>query len=174
MSLDHGLQTCPTLSRPSSFVATGHDAPRAFAPMALEWPVLIQVPALHPRRPATRLARRPSASASARVRANLATNGQARPRRRLRPGVKVAAWGLLASAAFSVGAWMLAGGVGVVNGVTDRLIATRVALAVTPPDVSLTVEGALGTALEAEAAVILPGYLLPDDGFEEPAHAGGR
>ena len=128
--------------------------------------MLIQVPALHPRRPATRLARRPSAAASARVRANRATNGQARPRRRLRAEVKVAAWGLLASAALGVGTWLLAGGVGVVNGATDRLIATRVALAATPPDVSSTIEG--------NAAVILPGYLLPDDGFEEPAHAGGR
>jgi hypothetical protein len=38
----------------------------------------------------------------------------------------------------------------------------------------LSVEVA-GTAIEAEdeAAVVLPGYLLPDDSREEPAHEGG-
>jgi hypothetical protein len=42
-----------------------------------------------------------------------------------------------------------------------------------PPDISLSVEqSTLTPYAEADAPVVLPGYLLPDDGGEEPSHAG--
>lgn len=152
------------MSRPSSFVEAGFAAPRPFAPMAL--PVLIQVPALRPARRGPRPARRPSEFATARVRANMTAHGRVRPRRRLRKGVKVAVTGLLAAAAFACAAWTLGSGGASVQGAPVGLIP--------PPSISLTVEGARGTASESEATVLLQGYVLPDDGFEEPDHAGGR
>lgn len=42
-----------------------------------------------------------------------------------------------------------------------------------PPVVSLTIEPATLTPYaESEPPVVLPGYLLPDDGGEEPVNAG--
>jgi hypothetical protein len=42
-----------------------------------------------------------------------------------------------------------------------------------PPVVSITIEPPVLTPYaEAEPPVVLPGYLLPDDGCEEPVHAG--
>lgn len=42
-----------------------------------------------------------------------------------------------------------------------------------PPVVSITIEpSTLAPYAEAEPPVVLPGYLLPDDGGEEPLHAG--
>jgi hypothetical protein len=45
-----------------------------------------------------------------------------------------------------------------------------------PPAVSISIEPVLAGApaeLESEPPVVLPGYLLPADGAEEAAHAGG-
>jgi hypothetical protein len=47
---------------------------------------------------------------------------------------------------------------------------------VRPPSVSLSLAiepPALATGMEPEPPVVLPGYLLPDDGIEEPADGGG-
>jgi hypothetical protein len=42
-----------------------------------------------------------------------------------------------------------------------------------PPVISISIEPAvLAPYAEAESPVVFPGYLLPDDGCEEPAHAG--
>jgi hypothetical protein len=42
-----------------------------------------------------------------------------------------------------------------------------------PPAISISIEpAALAPYAEAESPVVFPGYLLPDDGCEEPAHAG--
>ncbi len=41
-----------------------------------------------------------------------------------------------------------------------------------PPVISITIEPAGLTPVEAEPPVVFPGYLLPDDGPEEQAHAG--
>jgi hypothetical protein len=42
-----------------------------------------------------------------------------------------------------------------------------------PPSISITIEPAVLTPIAgAESPVVFPGYLLPDDGCEEPAHAG--
>jgi hypothetical protein len=49
--------------------------------------------------------------------------------------------------------------------------AARVAAA--PPAISISIEpAALAPYAEAESPVVFPGYLLPDDGGEVPAHAG--
>lgn len=42
-----------------------------------------------------------------------------------------------------------------------------------PPTISLSIDpAALAPYAEVESPVVFPGYLLPDDGCEEPAHAG--
>jgi hypothetical protein len=42
-----------------------------------------------------------------------------------------------------------------------------------PPSISISIEpAALAPYADAESPVVFPGYLLPDDGCEEPAHAG--
>jgi hypothetical protein len=41
------------------------------------------------------------------------------------------------------------------------------------PTISISIEpAALAPYADAESPVVFPGYLLPDDGCEEPAHAG--
>jgi hypothetical protein len=41
------------------------------------------------------------------------------------------------------------------------------------PTISISIEpAALAPYADAESPVVFPGYLLPDDGREEPAHAG--
>ena len=50
---------------------------------------------------------------------------------------------------------------------------TDLAVAHHPPVISISIEPATGvTGAEAEPPVVFPGYLLPDDDSEEPAHAG--
>lgn len=42
-----------------------------------------------------------------------------------------------------------------------------------PPAVTISIEPTLSSPFRgAESPVVFPGYLLPDDGCEEPAHAG--
>ena len=49
----------------------------------------------------------------------------------------------------------------------------RPGLASAPPIISISLEpAALTPYAEVEPQVVLPGYLLPDDESEEPAHAG--
>jgi hypothetical protein len=40
--------------------------------------------------------------------------------------------------------------------------------------ITITIEPSAGLTapVDAETPVVFPGYLLPDDGVEEPAHAG--
>jgi hypothetical protein len=155
MSDDQGLQTWPTTtSRPIS------DRPVV--------PILIQVPAF----PAPT-----SRSAWPRVRARAATSPQRR--RRLRREVRVAAYALmLAAPLVSAPVWIRGEWSSTVPGAarpepapaaegTDRAVAHH------PPVISISIEPAAGvTGTEAEPPVVFPGYLLPDDDSEEPAHAG--
>ena len=48
-------------------------------------------------------------------------------------------------------------------------------LAIRRPTISLSIEQPAGLlpAIHPEPPVVLPGYLLPDDGTEEASHAGG-
>jgi hypothetical protein len=140
------------------------EAPRPYAGSA-SVSVLIEVPAVRP----TREARRPSASATARVRAS----GPLRRRRRLRREVRLAGLVLSAVAPLALAAIMLAspGPVVVESNISPAGIA-----AVRPPTVRLSIESpGVDAEPEAESPVVLPGYLLPDDGTgsEGAAHAGG-
>jgi len=173
MNDTHGLQNCATLSRPS-FVDPDVDSPRPFAPSSV--PVLIQVPMVRPARRKPKPARRASATATARFRANAIPHRGHRPKRRLRKGVRVSGYAVLAAVSFGLAALLLRGGAGAsTSGVAPRADHPQVAAAsVRPPAVSLTVEGAPGASpVEPATPVILPGYLLPDDGVEESTHAGG-
>jgi hypothetical protein len=168
MSADHGLQTWPPHARPS-FVDLDVDAPRPFGPQAI--PLLIQVPAVRTPSRGPRPARRPSATATARVRSGaVAARGRSRPRRRLRKPVRVAGYGLLAAASFALAPLLLRAGAGAATPGPGPGFAA----VVRPPAVSLTVETGPGVVPpRVEPPVVLPGYLLPDDGVEEPSHAGG-
>jgi hypothetical protein len=64
---------------------------------------------------------------------------------------------------------------------TPQSVSTRVgrgsnyaAFAAAPaPAISISIEPAgLAPYIDAEAPIVFPGYLLPDDGCEEKAHAG--
>jgi len=124
--------------------------------------VLIRVPTVRPARHSPR----PTPKAAARVR----VGSSARPRRRLRRGVRLAAWVLLSAAPAALAVTRLLGAVAVSGGGVDEAQADLAAFG--PPSIRLSVEAADS---ERAAPVILPGYVLPDDGTgdEEPAHAGG-
>jgi hypothetical protein len=166
MSHEQGLQTVPTrVVRRGR--ATELDFGSAVEPIADDLPVLIQVPALRTARNTALAARRPSTAAIARVKAEAQSGerprGRTRPRRRLRGWVKVAGSSSLTFLAIGLAAWSLhaapfqqAGSFG------------RYPIGTAAPAVSLSVEGA-----EPAEPVVLPGYLLPDDGTEDPSHAGG-
>ena len=139
------------MTKPEQRPAGGFASPRAC-------PVLIRVPRV-------REARRPSASA----RGRLPSHGPAtlggvgngsrtnRPRRRLRREVRLAAWALLTLFPLCGAALFLRGAV------PARNPAAPVSITIGPPAASW----------EVTAPVVFPGYLLPDDGAEEPRHAGG-
>jgi hypothetical protein len=51
---------------------------------------------------------------------------------------------------------------------------SRIAAEIRPPAVSITLDPTtLNPLAEPESTVELPGYLLPDEGAEEPVHEGG-
>jgi hypothetical protein len=147
------------------------DAP-AHSSSGLRTPLLIQVPAV---RPVTRRARRPSASATARVRASSLPYARIQPRRRLRREVRVAGSALLVVVTLALAAILLgrAPGKPVAREDSGR---APIATALRPPTVSISIEPTFQVPValpEPEPPVVLPGYLLPDDGVEEPGHAGG-
>jgi hypothetical protein len=156
MSDDQGLQTWPTTSSQRT-----SDRPVV--------PILIQVPAL----PALMS---PSARPSLRVRAATSPH---RRRRRLRREVRVAAYAMmLAAPLVSAPLWIW----GEWSSTAPRAARPEpacaadgkdLAVAHHPPVISISIEPATGvTGAEAEPPVVFPGYLLPDDDSEEPAHAG--
>jgi hypothetical protein len=75
---------------------------------------------------------------------------------------------LLSAGTLALAAWLLP------NTAPADSARSRITAALRPPTVSLTIEPMnLMPTVETEQPVVLPGYLLPDDGAEEPAHAGG-
>ncbi len=137
---------------------------------ATDLAVLIRVPAIRPMRPA----RRPSAHATARIRANRMTVGH-RPRRRLRKSVRTAASLLLTFATLASAAILLRSGIapGAVPSVEARESSPPRLASASAPAVWLRIETAREGALSRpEPAVVLPGYVLPDDGMEDSHHAG--
>jgi hypothetical protein len=100
--------------------------------------------------------------------------GARRPRRRLRREIRMAAYATLAFAPIllAAGAWCLHP--------TRPLAAAEVSTSPRPigddPEpaaVLISIEPAVGSNdAEVETPVVFPGYILPDDHREEPAHEG--
>jgi hypothetical protein len=132
--------------------------------------LLIQVPHVGP---LVRSARRPSAAATARVRAHGAPAVPARSRkRRLRREVRMAGYVLATVVPMALAAALLRGAPAPTGSGHD--VRTRIAAEIRPPAVSITFDPtALKPLAEPKSAVEFPGYLLPEEGAEEPAHAGG-
>jgi hypothetical protein len=152
--------------------------------------VLIRVPRVDEPRDCVRTWRaeeaarfRPAMSAQAR-------RSGTRPRRRLRRGVRLAGWWILALA--SMGGTFTMGWMTRASGSLDLRVLTASALGHHTGGPSRAPEGlerpddgtrgeadtiAIGPGLgapvaDAEVPVVFPGYLLPDDSREEPAHEG--
>lgn len=170
MIFDASLQSEPSTYRPhalSSLLDRGGqecDGSTSSGPTTL----LIQVPTI-PRR--TRAARPASEAARAKLRSHGARPlGTAVRRRRLRREIRVAG-GVLATLVPLTLAFAL---------LLDRpspasarrpVLPAAISAAVRPPAVSIMLDSSLHA--EPESTVVFPGYLLPDEGAEEPAHAGG-
>ncbi len=136
-------------------------------------------------RPAWSEARRSSPAGTFRV------AGDRRPRRRLRRGVRRAAWSLLVlvamAATFTMGWTTRGGSPGAAAPVVVALELEHAGIGPAPgggerrpdppaPEAEADAR-AIGPALgapvaDAEVPVVLPGYVLPDDTREEPAHEG--
>ncbi|MFO0954018.1 MAG: hypothetical protein U0835_23265 [Isosphaeraceae bacterium] len=130
--------------------------------------MLIQVPEV---KRGIRSARRPSPAAVQRVRRHAPSRG----RRRLRREVRVVATALAAIVPLLMAAALLRHATphGGRPAEASRDARTSVLGGIRPPSVSLSIEApGFAPRPEPQAPVILPGYLLPDDG-EDPAHAGG-
>lgn len=162
MNHELGLQTRPRSTRPHVHES---DEPRSAIP------VLIEVPTIHPQ---TRRPRRPSRTATQRIRENVYRHGSShaeRPRRRLRREFRVAGYTMVALLPLLLAVLLL-------RGAPTSLAASRtrgpVTAAVRPPAISLSVEPSTPAArTRSKPPVVFHGYLLPDDDFEDPAHAGG-
>jgi len=160
MNREQGLQSWPKpKSRPAFSAST-------------VLPVLIQVPAI----PATLHRQRWGKSAGG-VRNDTRRPGS-RPRRRLRREVRLTGYALLCIVALIWLPRMLLlrsesaavethSGRGAAHRGRDR------AAYATAPAISISIEPTtLAPYADVEPPVVFPGYLLPDDGCEEPAHAG--
>jgi hypothetical protein len=152
--------------------------------------VLIRVPRVDEPRDRVRTWRAEEAARFRPARAAQARRAGTRPRRRLRRGVRLAGWWLLAlttlGGTFTMG-WMSRG-----SRPLDLRVLTATALghhAVGPSRAPESLERpddgpqgeadtiATGPAIgapvaDAEVPVVFPGYLLPDDSLQEPAHEG--
>jgi hypothetical protein len=101
-----------------------------------------------------------------------------KPRRRLRREVRVVGYGVLFIGTLAWISPVLRGTLPVFLTQSDRVQASRGVLDTSRvlgarPTISISIEpAALAPYAEADSPVVFPGYLLPDDGGEEPAHAG--
>jgi hypothetical protein len=138
--------------------------------------LLIEVPLMAPR---VRPARRPSVAATERIRAHGASPllGQTRQRRRrLRREVRMAGYVLAIALPLALALALLRGAPAVGRDGSGPAPRSPVATELRPPGIRITLDpSALNPQFEPESTVVLPGYLLPDEGegAEEPAHAGG-
>jgi hypothetical protein len=166
MSHDQGLQTWPT----TTFQRTT-DRPVV--------PILIQVPAL----PALM---GPSARSSLRVRTRSSSSLRPqRRRRRLRREVRVAAYAMVLMAPMMYAPLALWGERSSNTNPNPNLTPAEppgpgrgtegpeLTSALHPPVISISIEPVAGASCsEPEPPVVFPGYLLPDNDSEGPAHAG--
>jgi hypothetical protein len=140
-------------------------------PAAHSVPSLIPLP----RYQTVRRARRPSAKATAWLREHYRVEGRVAPRRRLRREIRVVGAALLLIAPLTFAGILLASPRGLAMASRAESTPDRQARPTSrPPAISLMIEAPpLGFRTDAEPPVVLPGYVLPDDGAEEPFHAGG-
>lgn len=98
-----------------------------------------------------------------------------RRRRRLRREIRGAAYAMLVVVPMTVAPFGLLGGRPAPSPRPGALVVEAADLGATrqPPSISISIEPTIGVAgPEAEPPVVFPGYLLPVDDTEEPAHAG--
>jgi hypothetical protein len=101
-----------------------------------------------------------------------------RSRRRLRREVRTAGYGIVLIAILASVAPTVRGLASLIRPHPEReavIDARRAAQGVAGlrPTISISIEpAALAPYAEVESPVAFPGYLLPDEGYEEPAHAG--
>jgi hypothetical protein len=152
--------------------------------------VLIQVPRVDEPRVRVRMWRPEEAGRFRPARSGRPLRPAGRPRRRLRRGVRLAGWWILALAStggtFTMG-WMTRGSgplhLPVLSSATLGRDAGGHSHAQAggeqPADGSpgeadaIAIGPAIGAPVaDAEVPVVFPGYLLPDDSLEEPAHEG--
>lgn len=129
---------------------------------------MIRVPAV--RSPVA--ARRVAAAPSARFRSRTGRRPYVATRRRLRREWRLAG-GVLSLALPLALAALLLRTAPAAGRPTDGPGLATAAARTNPPAVTLAVEGVTAAGSAFAAPVVLPGYLLPDDGAEEPVHAGG-
>ena len=111
-----------------------------------------------------RAARRPSPRATARIRERMPLHSRVKPRRRLRREVRQAGIAILLVAPLLIAVSMLLGLPKSNASVNSR---AGVFSDLRPPAVSLIFD-----AVRPDP-VVLPGYVLPDDGAEESSHHAG-
>lgn len=168
MNLEPGLLSESTPVRMGPAFGSTLDRPSPNFPA-----VLIRVPRVSL---ASRAARRPSAAATERVRSHAAV-GLPR-RRRLRKPFRTAGYVVASVLPLLVALAALHGSpASTAAGVPDGRGHTRTAAAAAfhrRPTVSLSIDaGLMSPRGEDEVPVVLPGYLLPDDGAEDSHDAGG-
>ena len=180
MSRDQGLPSWQSTSL-VSFEDAHADAARPYSCSRASTAILIQVPSVGPatRTRTTRQARRPSSSALEWARVHGTPRVKLAPRRRLRREIRLAGYALMMAAPLTLAALLLAGAPAADARSADGSAGprSRITASIRPPAVFLSLEPAIllpaTSTSSPESPVVLPGYLLPDDGFEEPAHAGG-
>lgn len=134
----------------------------------LDLPVLIRLPSV--RLPAA--PRMASAAASTRFHSRTGHRPFASGRRRLRREWRLAGSVLTLALPLALTALLLRTAPAT-GRASDGPRADPAVLHANPPGVTLAVESVTPAGLVPAAPVVLPGYLLPDDGAEEPVHAGG-
>ncbi len=156
MSHDQGLQTWPASTYQRT---TGR-------PVV---PILIQVPAV----PAL-MGRAGRTSPGVRVRTGASLHPQRR-RRRLRREVRVAGYAMMLMAPMMYAPLAMWGerSSNEPRAVGPGSDCPELTTALHPPVISISIEPVAGSSCsEAEPPVVFPGYLLPDNESEGPAHAG--
>lgn len=110
-----------------------------------------------------RAARRPSTRATERIRERMPLNARVRPRRRLRREFRQAGYAFLFAAPLVFALFLLRGLPE--SGATNARVESHATSG--PPAVSLIIDA------RKPEPVVLPGYVLPDDGAEESSHHAG-
>lgn len=152
-----GLQTLSPVRRTD---ARHHFADDRIASPFHRQPVTVDMPRGRRIRPA----RRPSSRATERIRERMPLHSRVTPRRRLRREIRQVGYALMLAAPILVAMFLLRG---LPGASPSGDIRARADEAGPPPSVSLIFD------VTRPQPIILPGYVLPDDGNEESSHHAG-